>query len=147
MSIEQILNFKLVTPRIASSGQPEADAFHEIQQAGYQTVINLGMPDHPKAVAYEAARVEALNMRYFALPVPFDNPQTLHLKQFYQLMQSAESDKVWVHCIMNYRVSVFLYHYLQAVTGLNAQQAKGAVFTDWQANAVWQKAWQWPNIL
>jgi len=147
MSVEHILHFKQVTPRIASSGQPEADAFDDIQQAGYQTVINLGMPDHPKAVAYEAARVQALNMRYFALPVPFDNPQPQQLKQFYQLMESAESDKVWVHCVMNYRVSVFIYHYLQAISGWDAQQAKAAVFTDWQADTVWQKAWQWPSNL
>lgn len=147
MSIERILNFKQVTPRIASSGQPEAEAFPVIQQAGYQTVINLGMADHAKAVVDEDERLQALNMRYLALPVPFDNPQLQHLKQFYQLMQSAKSDNIWVHCVLNYRVSVFLYHYLQAVTGLDAQQAKAAVFTDWQANAVWQTAWQWPSQL
>lgn len=147
MSIEQILNFKQVTPRIASSGQPEAEAFPLIQQAGYQTIINLGMADHAKAIADEGERVQTLNMRYFALPVPFDNPQRQHLKQFYRLMQASQNDKVWVHCVLNYRVSVFLYHYLQAIYGFDAQQAKATVFSDWQANVIWQKAWQWPSSL
>lgn len=147
MSVEHILHFKQVTQQIASSGQLNADEFQLIKLAGYQTLINLGMPDHPTAVKDEQARVNALNMRYFALPIPFDNPQRQHLKQFYRLMQASQNDKVWVHCVLNYRVSVFLYHYIQAIYGFDAQQAKAAVFSDWQANDVWQKAWQWPSSL
>lgn len=132
-----ILNYLQVTDRIASSGQPDSDQFAAIADAGYQLIINLAMPDSPKAIATEADIVAAHQMAYVHIPVPFDSPRAVHLKQFIDAMKAFSKTRVWVHCALNYRVSAFLYLYLQLVEDVSEPQARGALLSAWQPDAVW----------
>jgi protein tyrosine phosphatase (PTP) superfamily phosphohydrolase (DUF442 family) len=43
MGIENIINYILVSDRIASSGQPDEHQFKYIAEANYKVVINLAM--------------------------------------------------------------------------------------------------------
>ena len=137
MTIETITNYIRVSDRLSSSGQPDEDGFRSIAAAGFAAVINLAMPDSDKAIPEEGSVVTRLGMAYHHIPVPFDEPKTRHLTQFFGLMDSLQNENVWAHCVVNYRVSAFLYLY-RRWKGMSEDEARIAVLPDWQPNATWQ---------
>jgi protein tyrosine phosphatase (PTP) superfamily phosphohydrolase (DUF442 family) len=138
MSIESITNYIRVSDRVSSSGQPDEDGLRCIAAAGFCAVINLAMPDSDKAIAEEGSIVTKLGMAYHHIPVPFDEPKISHLTQFFGLMDSLENENVWVHCVVNYRVSAFLYLYRRG-KGMSEDEARMAVLPDWEPNGTWRK--------
>ncbi|PZD73973.1 hypothetical protein C1752_01659 [Acaryochloris thomasi RCC1774] len=136
--LNQIKNYVQLTPTIGTSGQPTADQFSVIADAGYQSIINLAMPDSDYAIATEGSIVTTLGMAYIHIPVPFEQPTAQHLKIFIQVMDAFADRNVWVHCAANYRVSAFLYHYRQLRQGCSAQVARSPMFERWKPDDVWQ---------
>ncbi len=139
MSISDIKNYIQIFDRIASSGQPKKEQFKDIADAGYQLVINLAMPDSENAVADEENIITSLGMSYIHIPVPFDAPSAEHLKEFLNVMKTVSNQRIWIHCVLNYRVSAFLYQYQRLVHGLPDQEAKKVILKSWQPDKVWQE--------
>lgn len=145
-----ILNYYQVTDSVASSGQPTEDQFDEIAKGGYETVINLAMPDHENSIATEGSIVTSLGTTYIHIPVPFDAPNEGHFSAISGYMDALINKKVWVHCIVNARVSAFLFRYLQN-RGLSAADAKTPVLEQWapQMDDAWKEfiscSSSWPN--
>lgn len=139
MSIEEITNTIRISDRIYSSGQPEEQQFKYIREAGFQAVINLAMANSENAIPEEGNIVTAHRMTYLHIPVPFEAPTIGHLRQFIKTMAAFGDQKVWVHCVVNYRASAFLYQYQRLVEGATKVQAKKVMFPRWQPNDVWQK--------
>ena len=137
-SLEAIRNFVQLTPRIATAGQPSADQFPAIAAAGIDTVINIAMPDHPDSIDHEGRLVTECGMTYLHLPVPFGTPTAAHVRQFFSLMESQKDHQLLVHCIMNYRVSAFMYHYLTLVEAYLPDKARSPIFDRWQIEPQWQ---------
>jgi hypothetical protein len=81
-----IFNQYRVTENIASFGQTDEAQIEKIAAEGYYAVIHLAMPDHKKSLANEGS-----------------------------IVTSLETKKVWVHCIVNARVSALLFRYLQKI--------------------------------
>lgn len=135
-----ILNYYKVTDSIASSGQPTGDQFSEIAESGYDAIINLAMPDHENSITTEGSIVASLGMTYIHIPVPFDAPNENHFETFTGYMNVLENQKVWVHCIVNARVSAFLFRYLQN-RGLTAAEAKTPILEQWlpQMDNIWKE--------
>ena len=138
MAIEHIANYLCLTDRISSSGQPNIDGFHSIAAAGFGAVINLAMPDSKNAIPEEGSIVTTLGMTYHHIPVPIDAPKTIHLRQFVSLMESLKDIRVWVHCAVNHRVSVFLYLY-RRWKGMPDEEARKAMLKGWEPNATWRE--------
>lgn len=126
------------TPMIASSGQPSRDQLGVIA-SDYDAVVNLAMPNHALAIADEGRVVSASGARYVHLPIPFENPGKEDAKIFCHIMRALRGKKVWVHCILNYRASAFLYLYFTGVEGLSEEQARSPIFDIWQPDTVWQQ--------
>lgn len=139
MSIEDITNYKSVTDFLASSGQPDEMQFKEIAAAGYEVVINLAMPNSDNAIPEEGYIVTARKMVYAHLPVPFEAPTVEHLRSFLALMAAFEGKKCWVHCVVNYRVSAFLYQYFRLVRNVSANEAKKVILAEWNPDPVWRE--------
>jgi protein tyrosine phosphatase (PTP) superfamily phosphohydrolase (DUF442 family) len=142
----KIHNYVPMTDRIATSGQPLPEQFTAIAKAGYRSVINLAMPDSDRAVRDEGWIVSRLGLYYFHIPVPFAAPRPEHVRLFCGLLQSLEAlpdHRVWVHCILNYRVSAFVYHYLSKVQGLTEAEARSSMFQSWQPDEVWSDLLAW----
>ena len=137
--LEEIRNFVALEARIGSSGQPAPEQFTIIADAGYELVVNLAMPGHQDAIASEGALVTALGMTYIHIPVPFDAPTEQHLSQFLGIMKANQDKNVFVHCIMNYRVSAFMYHYYRRIEGRSDRDSRSEMFQRWQPDSVWQK--------
>jgi len=136
-----ILNHYPITENIATSGQPTERQFADIAEGGYDVIINLAMPDHENAIAHEGSIVASLGMTYIHLPVPFDAPTEDHFAAFSGYMDVLEQKKVWVHCIVNARVSAFLFRYLQRNRGFTASEATTPVLEQWlrQMDDTWKE--------
>ena len=137
-SLESIRNYVRLTPEFGTAGQPRREQFGLIAEAGFFSVINLAMPDHADSIDDEGRLVTELGLNYFHLPVPFDRPQIEHLRQFFALVDAQAGQPLFIHCIMNYRVSAFMYHYLRLRRDIPARQARSPVFERWQVEPQWQ---------
>ncbi len=134
-----ILNQFEVSDGITTSGQPKADEFSVISDTGHEVVINLAMPEHEDSIPNEGQIVTALGMTYIHIPVPFDAPDEYQYRMFCGYMDALAERKVWVHCIVNARVSAFLFRSLQTHRGYSAAQARTPVLKAWlpQMDEVW----------
>jgi len=139
MSIEAITNYKAVSETLVSSGQPAEWQFKEIADAGFEVVINLAMPNSDKAIPEEGYIVTAREMVYVHLPVPFGAPTAEHLRSFFGLMRAFEGKKCWVHCVVNYRVSAFLYQYFRLVRNVSSEEARKVIIAEWTPDQVWRE--------
>jgi len=138
-SLESIRNYVRLTPEIGTAGQPRRDQFEPIVNAGFETVINLALPTHPDSIDDEGRLVTELGMNYLHLPVPFDTPKPDHLFQFCALLAALHGRQVFVHCIMNYRVSIFMYHYLRQVLEYSEPRARSPILDCWQIEPQWRE--------
>jgi protein tyrosine phosphatase (PTP) superfamily phosphohydrolase (DUF442 family) len=138
-----IRNFVQLTKNFGTAGQPHEKQFDVIASSGYQHVINLAMPDHPDSIPYEGSLVTSLGMNYIHIPVPFDAPKPKHVKYFCSIMSAFSKQKTFIHCIMNYRVSAFMYHYLSKVEKMDIQRSTSTIFDIWEPDPIWEQAIRW----
>ncbi len=134
---EGIYHWRRIDRRITTSGQPTEAELTAIAALGVQCVVNLGLHDHPKALADEAGSVTRLGMRYIHIPVDFNNPTDADFAAFCTAMAANAGVAVHVHCIANYRVSAFLYRYRRTVCGVDAARAGADLDQVWQPDGVW----------
>lgn len=139
MDIETITNYIKVSELIASPGQPGDDQSKEISSAGYQVVINLTMPNAENAITEEGNIVTALKMIYVQIPVSFNAPDINHLRYFLKILKVLSEHKIWIHCVLNYCVSAFLYQYWRIVLAASHDEACKVMLSSWQADEIWQR--------
>ena len=68
-------------------------------------IINLVMPEHKQSNCTEGSLVTILGMTLINSAVPFDAPSENHYREFTGYMDALKDRKVWVHRIVNSRVS------------------------------------------
>lgn len=123
--------------RITTSGQPSEEQLAEIQKLGVAYVVNLALHSHEKALADEAASIAALGMTYIHIPVDFERPTEEDFDRFCAAMAAIGDAPVHVHCIVNARVSAFLYRYRRDVAGMDEGRARAEMETIWRPGGVW----------
>ncbi|MEM1427935.1 MAG: protein tyrosine phosphatase family protein [Pseudomonadota bacterium] len=132
-----ILNWRRLSPRVTTSGQPTEAQLAEIRDLGVTHVINLGPHDNKGALADEAGTVAALGMTYIYLPVDFENPTDRDFEDFRTAMGGLPGAKVHVHCIYNARVSAFFYRYAKSGSELSEADARANMESIWRPGADW----------
>jgi protein tyrosine phosphatase (PTP) superfamily phosphohydrolase (DUF442 family) len=137
--IGDILNYRYISDKLVTSGQPTAEEFTLISRAGYQTVLNLAPPTAANALPNEQAIATNLGMNYINIPVVWDHPTMEDFKQFCDVMESHKEHPIFVHCAMNMRVSAFVYLYRRLIMGIPASEAYATMLTVWEPNATWQE--------
>lgn len=110
MDPDDIRNFLRLSDRITTSGRLESGDPRRLAAMGAKRVINLAMADHPEALPDAEAEMESAGLDYAHIPVPFDAPEDGHYRVFVDALEASDGP-VHVHCIMNWRVSVFFYRY------------------------------------
>ncbi len=133
----EIFAWRRLDDRLTSSGQPSEAQLQKLRDLGVVHVINLALHSHEKALPDEAATVAGLGMVYTHIPVAFDAPTEADFAQFCAAMAAAGEAKLHVHCIINARVSAFLYRYRRDVLGMDEAVARAAMETVWQPGGVW----------
>ncbi len=132
-----ITNWKRLSERITTSGQPAESDLARIAALGVRTVINLALHTHEQALPDEAGSACALGMAYVHIPVDFKQPTEADFQAFCAAMAVAKDAPVHVHCIMNWRVSAFFYRYRRDVEGMAEPLARADMEQIWQPDAVW----------
>jgi protein tyrosine phosphatase (PTP) superfamily phosphohydrolase (DUF442 family) len=138
-SVEQIRNYLLISDHLATGGQPAPDQFAAIKAAGYQIVINLALTDSTGALPNEAELVSEQGMLYIHIPVVWEHPTPWDLEQFFDVMARCRGRRVFVHCALNMRVSVFVLLYRVIWQRVPFDAAQRDMFKIWQPNAIWQR--------
>jgi protein tyrosine phosphatase (PTP) superfamily phosphohydrolase (DUF442 family) len=133
-----IKNYVLVSEEIATSGQPGRGDFADIAGAGYTAVVNLGTGTSPDAIPDEAQVVAGAGMAYHHIPVVWTSPGLTDLDRFFAVMDSLRGRKVWVHCVVNKRVTAFVYLYSLLRRGLPEEEARAPMDAVWEPEGVWQ---------
>lgn len=139
MSLEEIYNFIQISEALATSGQPTEAQMSEIAAAGYEVVVNLALGKSENALADEAGVVRALGMTYYHIPVVWEAPKLSDFEQFVPLMDSLAGQKVFLHCVANYRVSMFTALYAEKRWGWTRAQADAHIRRIWEPDEVWAK--------
>ena len=91
------------------------------------------------ALKKEDKIVSKSGMIYIHIPITWKNPELDRLKLFLKILKTLqeENKKVFIHCIMNYRVSVFMYHYKKSI--LKQKNVKLIKPKKFILNKVWKK--------
>lgn len=142
MSIDKmntIINYIKINENIHTSGQPTALQLEEVKNQGIDTIINLAAFNSEEKLENEDELVSSLQMNYFHIPVDFENPSVENLKDFISLLSSLEDKNVLVHCILNYRVSAFMYVFHKYVLKTPFDDIDLSIFEEWQPNNNWQE--------
>ncbi len=103
----QIPNYTRVSPQLAASGQPSAEALPKLGALGFKTVINLRMPgeDGPKD---EKSVVEAQGLRYVHVPVTGATLSLADVAAVEKVLGDPASGPVLLHCAGSNRVGAVL---------------------------------------
>jgi protein tyrosine phosphatase (PTP) superfamily phosphohydrolase (DUF442 family) len=131
-------NYIKINEQISASGQPTKKQFKKIAKEGFEVVINLAM--HNKGALKEEDKIVSKNgMLYIHLPITWKNPEIDRLKLFLKLLESLEREnkKILIHCIMNYRASVFMHLYKKYVW--KEKHLKFIPPKEYKPNKVWKK--------
>jgi uncharacterized protein (TIGR01244 family) len=133
------INYVMVSARLGTAGMPTREQIARIAGAGYRVVINLAPGDALGSHADEAALVARAGMTYAHLPVNFAQPTAEDYRQFAALMKQHEGERVFVHCQIALRASVFTYLYRVLERGEDPDLAYEAVLQVWQPSHQWRE--------
>ena len=137
--LQKITNFLIISESLGSAGQPDKDQFLWLKDSGYQVVINLALKDSPQALPDEEKIVTDLGMTYIHIPVIWENPTRKDLQQFIETMMRFQGQKIFVHCVLNMRVSVFICLYRIIILKEPQETAIQDMLKIWQPDETWQK--------
>jgi protein tyrosine phosphatase (PTP) superfamily phosphohydrolase (DUF442 family) len=137
-ALEEITNFLRISDAIGTAGQPTAAQFAAIKAAGYEVVMNLAMPDSTNALPNEGELVAEQAMDYVHIPVVWERPTIRDLEQFFEAMDRYRGKRVFVHCALNMRVSVFVCLYRVLRENTPFEVASEAIHKIWEPDAVWE---------
>jgi uncharacterized protein (TIGR01244 family) len=136
--LNQIINYLQITEAIGTAGQPAREQFVEIAAAGYELVINLAMPDSSNALADERELASRQGLDYVHIPVAWEAPAHEDLERFMAAMDHNCGRRVFVHCVLNMRVSVFVALYRVIRQGLDIDQACEPILQIWEPDPLWK---------
>jgi len=133
-----IFNFRRLSPTLTTSGQPSEEDFAAMAAEGIGTIVNLALPDSPRALPDEAATLGALGLRYIAIPVDFAAPREDDYAAFVAAYEGLDGAPAHIHCAANYRVAAFLYRYRRERLGWSDAEARPDLEAIWAPNPLWR---------
>lgn len=104
--VPAIRNFLQVTPQFCTGGQPRPDHFARLKADGVKAVLNLRQPSEHRADE-ERAAVEAAGLRYFNVPVNYQNPTDASVDEFLHITDEASNRPMFIHCTAAIRVGAY----------------------------------------
>jgi protein tyrosine phosphatase (PTP) superfamily phosphohydrolase (DUF442 family) len=137
--LEEIFNFRQLSPAIATAGQPTELQLASVKNAGYRSIINLAPGTHENALPNEREIVESLGLSYIHIPVKFDRPTMEDFDRFCEVINSSKDRSIFVHCAANFRVSSFMYLYRRIYENIPHEIAQVELAKIWTPNPIWQE--------
>ena len=132
MRLDEIYNYLKIDDKICTSGQPTDNQLRFAAEQGIQVVINLATLDSETTLEDEAGLVRDLGMAYIHIPVVWDNPTSDNFETFVRVMQQSAGSSILIHCVANYRVTVFFSLYAMKTLGWSEDQADALLASIWE---------------
>jgi uncharacterized protein (TIGR01244 family) len=101
-----IRNFLQVTPEFCTGGQPRIEHYARLKADGVKAVLNLRQPTEHRAEE-EMQAVEAAGLKYFNIPVNYQNPSDADVDQFLKITDDPANRPMFIHCTAAIRVGAF----------------------------------------
>jgi uncharacterized protein (TIGR01244 family) len=120
-AVEGVPNYHVVRPGLATAGQPSAESWERLKQAGFKTVINLRTEG--EGAKEEEKVVTGHGLRYVWVPVM---PATLSAKDVdavAAVLDDAGAEPVLLHCTAANRAGA-LWAAVLARKGKTAEEAE-----------------------
>ncbi len=119
-----IRNERAPFPGVLSGGQPDLDQLARAAEAGFKTVVNLRGPGEQGEIPDEATRIEALGMRYVAIPIVGGDDLSLeNAQRLRQVLAEPETLPALVHCASGNRVGALFALQAFHLDGQSATEA------------------------
>jgi protein tyrosine phosphatase (PTP) superfamily phosphohydrolase (DUF442 family) len=131
------VNYRAVTERIHTAGQPDATTLATLGARGFGLVVNLAPPSNPGAVPDEGKLVSERGAAYVNIPVNWQKPTDADFEFFRAVMKAGADRKVLVHCQMNYRASAFTFLYRVIEERVPPAEAYAAMRQVWRPRDQW----------
>jgi len=136
--LTEIINYREYSETLSSAGQPDAEQFRALRDAGFERVIFLAFSDHHDSVANEDRIVKKLDMDYVQIPIDWDAPAKSDFYMFAGSMKQEPRKKTLVHCQVNFRASSFSFLYRVLYENVPMGQAKDDLDSVWVPNTAWR---------
>jgi len=136
--INQITNYLAINENLLTAGMPTAEQLHAFQSEKIDMVINLAIEDSSSATPNEREILNSLGISYSNIPVVWENPKVSDLTQFFSIMDENQSKKLFVHCVLNMRVSAFVFLYFVIQKQMYPEIAIQNLRKIWEPNIIWQ---------
>jgi len=107
----KITNFYQFSENIASGAQPTVEQIVELQQTGYDAVVNISPENTRNYLKNEDEIVENADMKYVHFPVDCSNLQENHYLTFKEILSQFQNSKIFVHCGGNIKSSNLIHMY------------------------------------
>jgi uncharacterized protein (TIGR01244 family) len=104
--VPPIRAFLQVTPEFCTGGQPRVEHYATLKANGVKAVLNLRQPSEHRADE-EKQLVEAQGMKYFNIPVNYQNPTPETVDEFLKITDDKENRPMFVHCTAAIRVGAY----------------------------------------
>jgi len=139
--VKKISNYIKVNNNISTSGLLSKKDIEKISKKGFDVIINLSVDDD-RSLAHEGKIVSKNGMVYIHIPISWAKPQKDRMHLFFHILDGfiKENKKVFVHCMKNYRVSVFMYLYKRDI--LKERNVKFIAPKGYKPTKVWRKLLQ-----
>lgn len=134
MAIEDIYNYRKVSDRLITAGQPTEAQLREVAAAGFEAVVNLATEQPGRSLEDEAGLVHSLGMAYYAIPVVWDHPTLEDFRRFELVFDGLTQTKTLLHCAANFRVTAFYSLYAQKHLGWSEEKAETLRLSVWQGS-------------
>jgi len=129
----------MLSPSLATAGQPTEDELAAVKAAGFEAVVNLLPASSPYALPEEGHIVSRLGLEYVHIPIDWENPTAADAERFFDVMDAHTGRPVFVHCAANMRVSAFLYLYRTLRHHVPPAEAAEDLHRVWTPNETWQR--------
>jgi len=136
--LDSIRNWMPISDVLFTGGQVANEQVPLLAEKGVQTVINLATA-RQEVNGQEGFHVASAGMTYVNIPVSWQNPTLDDIDQFFRVMKANEDRTVYVHCVANYRGSVFTFLYRVLVEGVPEEEARQDLESIW--NPAESDAW------
>ena len=132
-------NLVPITPRLTTSGQPDADSLGLLGQLGYEAVVYLAPASVPDAVRDEPAILARQGIEFVHVPIPFNAPAVAHFDAVSAALDRLRERKVLVHCQVNMRASTLVFLHRAARLREDPAAAWRDVTRVWIPGGPWKK--------
>ncbi len=132
-----LLNYVVASDRLHTSGQPDSEQLRTLSDRGFDLVINLATPTSPNTVPEEGQLVTQGGIAYVNIPVDWQAPTYEDFVFFSAILNQSRHEQVLVHCMVNYRASLFTFLYRTIHEGVAPDDAYQAMAGVWEPRDQW----------